>query len=475
MTTSGRASFLDSLALHSHRDDVLTLTVLAVICLLQASALPARAQQSISPQKKKVVSLSLKLQREIPFEHPLVFPPDDAWLMQSVIAMHPDGKRALVLIPAEAKVALRPRSASGLSERGFLLAWVELATGRLLTTRELLFFERESFGFSMAPSGDFFCLIAGQKVMILDESLTTVDWTQAEISDPQGKKRWATSCAFVPGTPDEVLVAYSFFGGPPWEWRTSLMQWNWKEKAALLVHWDLLVPESVPLREDHVLIYRALPNWVFRFLVEEVDLRTREASSGREFEGFHAAQLVPLERIVLRVDFASHRGGGIDVAKQVTVPERFEDLYKQRQWGVRVPYRGTPNIEGPSGHRINVPEQQYISTDGRVEMWDRGSTRRATEFRFGGAALQWPLCVAHDGSWFVVRAVKFSQIAENFTLLWDFNQFLVFSLDGSKRRLYTSEKFGPDEAITGFGLSRDDKTLLVSTSSRLLVYEIKQY
>jgi hypothetical protein len=472
MTTSGRASFLDTLTLHSHRVHALASTVTAMICLLQASALPARAQQSISPQKKKVVSLSLKLQKEIPFEHPLVFPSDGGWLMQRVIALHPDGKRAAVLIPGEKPVALRPRPAGGLSGRSFLLAWIDLATAQLLTTREILFSEGEIFGISMAASGDFFCVIADQKVMILDETLTTVDWTQAEITDAQGNKRVATSCAFVPDTVDAVLVAYTFSDGTPWGGRTSLMQWNWKEKTALKVHWDLFLPDSVPLREDQVLIYRALPDWLYRFRLEEVDLRTQEVSGGRDFEGFDTAKLVPSDRLVLRVD-SVRAGGTADVAKAVIIPERFEDRYKQSRVKVRLPEN--PHIEGPPQVKIDVPEQGHLPTDDRVVMWNRDSTRRATEFRLGGAALQWPLCVAHDGSWFVVRAAKFSRIADNGTLMWNSNRFMIFSLDNFKRPLFTSMEFSSDEAITGLALSRDDKTLVVATSSRLLVYEVEQY
>jgi hypothetical protein len=450
----------------SHRVHEWAATVAAVLCCLHAAALPASGQRAPSSEQKKVAGFSLTLQREIPFEHPLLFPSDGAWLMQRAVAIHPDGKRVAVLIPGEKPVALRPRPASGLSERSFLLAWVDLSTGQLLTSRELLFSEVEFFGFAMAAGGDFFCVIADQKVMILDEELNTVDSTQAEITDPRGKKGWATSCAFVPGTADTILVAYTCFDGPPWEWRSSLMQWNWKENTALKVHWDVFLPDSVPLREDHVLIYRTLPDWLKRFRLEEIELRTQKASSGTEFGGFAAAKLVLSDNLVFRVDGDLGRSAGTDSPLVFTIPERFHDSYGDSRI-----YVTTPRRPGQSEAGKRVPLQM----DDRVVVWERNSVGHEREFRFPGAALVWPLLVAPSEAWFVVRAAKFSHFADNWALGWDFSQFVVFSLDGSKRRLYASEKFGPDEAITGFALSRDGKTLLVSTSSRLLVYEVKQY
>jgi len=446
--------------LYSNRIRLIHASVAVGVCVSLVAALSLRAETQSNSAR-----LSLKLLREIPFEQPLLMPQDRPWLLKRVVAMHPEGKRALVLLPQEKKITLQVRPASNLPERTFLLAWVGLATGQLLATREIVFSKSELFGFSTTDAADLFCVIAEQRVMILDGALSTVDWTQSELSSPQGEKRVATACSFIPET-NSVLITFSSFECLLWECRSSLMVWKWKEKSASFFHWDQKIVAAVPLREDRVLVYRSLPDWLFRFRLEEFDLRTRDSSWAGDLEGYPTSSLVLTDRVVIRVDWA--RTGGSDFLRGVTAPERFRDAHTRHDPENWVELRGGKPREG-NHHAYGLVENKVLA-------WIRGGNREpVTKFEVQRLKLLWPLYVARDNEWFAVRAIKLFRDKDNSTDGWDFNQFMIFSLDGSKRRLYTSEKFGPNEAITGLALSRDDKTLLVSTSSRLLVYSVEEH
>jgi len=60
--------------LRSSRAGLLRSLVAADISLPQTSSMAANGQRSPQSRKKQVASLSLKLRREIPFEHPLRIP-----------------------------------------------------------------------------------------------------------------------------------------------------------------------------------------------------------------------------------------------------------------------------------------------------------------------------------------------------------------------------------------------------------------
>lgn len=433
------------MAHHSRRVQGLALGAVVLMCQ-QSSVTQGSALESDASEGRQA-AFSLSLQREIPLEHPLSFPADGGWLLRSVVAMHPDGTRALVLIPGERRIALRPRPSSGLSERGFVLAWVDFSTGQFSHSTELRFTEEEGFGFSMAPGGDLVCVIAGQRVMILDERLSPIMWRASEITDPQGGQRVASSCSFVAGT-SAVLVAFVLRRTSLLDVRTSLMQWNWKENSVSLFHLNSFLPDTLSLREDLVVTSRTLPNQLYLIRFEERNLRTQEVSWVREYEAHITSKLALSNKLVFSVGgFTGLFLGGSDLTATSMV-------HANKLLGVRI-----------DGNR-------YLLTDDRVRVWDRGSDERGREFRLRGLTLQWPLCISHDESWFAARAVSFSHYADNGTLRWNSNQFVVFSLDDLKRRLYLSEKFGPDEAITGLAVSGDDKTLLVTTSRRVLVYEV---
>jgi len=445
---------------NSCRVPVLTIAIVAVVCASQVFVAPLQPQEN-SRGRYTSGNLSLRLEREIAFDHPLLMPQDHRWVLKHVIAFHLDGRRAAILIPGEKKIGLRPRTVSQLTERSFLLVWLDLPTGRFLATRELSLTEREHFGFAMADTGDLLCVIAGQKVIILNETLSDVDWTHSELSKTPAVERIAFSCSFVPKS-TSVLVTYDSRIGPPYAWRSTLMLWNWEKKSSSLLHWDQFVVDALPLTENRVLIYRTIPDWAFRFRLEVMDLRSRDALWVGDIDGFAKSSLVLSDDLVLRADWELNVGG--ESPTSFEIPERFHDRNKVLQ-AFRV--RERQQSEGGS--------ESFILLEDRVVAWDRGSRRQVAEFRARGLALQWPLCIARNANWFAVRAVDFSRREDDFTLSWKSNQFMIFSLDGSKRRLYASEKFGPDEAITGLALSRDDKTLLVATSSRLLIYSVEEY
>lgn len=411
--------------------------------------------EKIPAASQRLTSISLALRHEIPLEHPLQLPQDYPWLLERGIVMHPDGKRIAMLLPTEKPIKLQARPASGVSERSFLLAWVGLDTGEVSTSREVSFAENSGFGFSSSEAGDLFCMIGNNKVMILDEAFRTVDWTHAEVSGPQGEKRIATGCAFVPGA-SKVLVEYLQYGYPG-DVQSTLMEWDWEKSSAFLLHWNEYVLDAAPLSENRLITLRQprspLPTSLLRFRLEERELRGEKILWGYDVKGFTTGKLFLSRNLLFRVDRDAAWPGEIPPQ---TMNFRIDDIVLEHE--VRDPRR--------SGRR-------FLNLGGRVQVGSREGTQPELEFRMRGFALHWPLSVARDENWFVVRAIDFSRIEDNQTPGWDSNLFVIYSLDGSKRRLYTSEKFGPEEAITGFALTPDDKTLVVATSRRLLIYDVK--
>lgn len=455
------------MAQHSKRLTTFASAVAGVVCLLQTEALPVGAKVVASRGTKQSVGVSLTLRREIPFEYPFLMPQDYSWLMERVIALHPGGKRAAVLLPTEKKPVLQARPESDAPERRFLLAWVDLASGDISLTRELSFVSNQkNFGFSLSVSGDLLCVIADRKVMVLDEAFSTVDWTYAELTGPNGEKRLATDCKFVPGT-SAVLVRYDSIVGPVafWDLQTSLLEWNWKERRASVFHWTEYVSDAIPLLENRVILYRRLPNWANRFRLEDRNLRTEEVLGAIDFQSFGDTRLViTADRIGTVEHLLAGTGDEACERYEGPLPQGFHDSGKgtlKLRPELIVRSRRDPQCEA------------LLPLTGQVSILDRALTQRVTEFRMGGYVLYWPLSVSNDESWIAVRAVDFSYVEKNLALGWDSNRFVIFSLNGSKRRLYTSEKFGPGEAITGFALTPDDKTLVVATSRRLLIYDVE--
>jgi len=421
----------------------------------------AKVEDLALKEKRGGTGLSVRLHKEVPFQHPLIMPNDTPWLFERGVAIHPDGKRIAVLLPAEKKVALQARTVGNLSQYPFLLAWVEMDSGRMTHSKEFQFGKGEDFGFSLTPDGDSVCIVAGGRVALLDSSFHTFSWIESGVRNHDGLELRATGCTFVPKQ-TQVLVEFANLTGPvlPWALKSALLLWDWKKEVARgPIYSSVFILDAVPLDGDRAMVYRQVPNWLYRFRLEEFRFIDGMSSSGVESKGFITSKLQLSSKYVFRVERNPEWPG--DPAPSVDTPST---LYDGREyvWDHRVSKRSNPKAK------------VFVDLTGNVLLWSRESPQAGQEFSLWRHLLHWPLLVSHDELWFAVRAVRFKYWEDNQALGWDSNRFVIFSLDGKKRRLYTSEKFGPQEAITGFALSPDNKTLVVATSRRLLIYDVKE-
>jgi hypothetical protein len=318
----------------------------------------------------------------------------------------------------------------------------------------------ETFGFSLSEDGTALCVISDHKVILLNHALEMVEWIDSGLTSPRGQELRARGCEFVPGT-SELLVEYWNFTDQKvsWELKSALLFWDWTQrKVRGPFHARVFVLDTVPVSGTRAIVYHARPNWLHRYLLEEINLATDEPLWQTESKGFSGPQLVASNQHVIRVE-RWHPWPG-DTSRRVEMPHAFHDATE--------PMRRPLVIE-----RKDPEKRSLLNLDGRVVAWERHTGKPRWDYSIWPTLLHWPLLVSKDDKWFAVRTVRFKYWEDNQTPGWDDNRFVIFALDDTKRRLFRSQKFGSQEAITGFALSPDGKTLVVTTSRRLLIYDVK--
>lgn len=372
------------------------------------------------------------------------------WFSAKTLAIHPDGKRILALIPLPADPVLRLRPAHGQPERRFRLQWISLESGEAQQSKELAFRRGELFGFEFSPAGNTLCTIAEGKVLVLDIALQAVAQLDSQVRNAKGETFNGSRCGFFPDSTELLILFQRFL--TPWNAGAMLQTFDWqRRKVSAVVSFPQYASDTIPLSCNRLLMINPELGWRFRHRIAEVALDGHprkafwKAFSGEEGPLF----LIASPTFVFRVE------------RVFNIPDDVLTLYWDR--------RTYPDDEDDIGLKP-YPSSGFI---GRIRSWKRGTGKKGPEFAQEGYDLVWPTAVSSDERWLATRAFHFDHMDMGQTL-WDDNRFVIFDIGAPKKPIFVSENFGPEEMITGLAFTPDRKTLVVATSRRLLIYDVKE-
>ena len=436
--------------------------------LLGAAFVLATALVSSAGPKPK---LTVTRGKEIKFEHPLRLPQELQWIVEKVLAVHPDGQRVALLLPQPKPPDLQPRPEHGQAERIYRLAWISLDTGEVERSRELNYRRRilavspplvphgwpgnapdgEKFGFALAPGGDHLCTIAGGDIVVLDLNLEIVARRPSRFADSDGKQWRAGACSFFPDAPRLLITLWE--DGVSFSYaKSKLLVYDWQEEIPLrIAHVEGYTFDAVALADQRSILTNLEAGFAWRYRIAEVSLN--EESPGVLWQTYFrenaGKRLVVTRNYVFRGESPWVSPG--DHALYTNPLEDLADFYDL-----------PPITASPSPGVI-----------GRIRFWNRYSGKPEPEISLRGYVLLWPIAVSPDERWLAVRAVHYNEIVGK-EPFWDDNRFVIVSVENPKKPLYVSENFGRGEAVTGLAFTPDGLRLIVSTTARLLIYNIKE-
>lgn len=401
----------------------------------------------------------LSLRREIPYDYPLQVPQDLPWHFERFFALHPDGTRALVLLPERVDAALQRRLEKREPMRRFRLAWVHLGTGEQVQGTQLKFGAMEHFGFSVSAKMDFLCAISDDQVRILNSSLHEVASLDAHRLHPGGEQVSAVGCHFF-RTGTVVLILFQG-ASPPWDNAPCIViQWDFNAGSIL----DTFMPpafidDALPLSDGTVVTFGLEPGWAFRFRGDLRDPRHQWKPQWTvSIKDNPYTRLTVTNHLVVRSERQFSRPQDTRRTFAVNTADsnqRLDGLLVRNETGQGV---------GPI----------TLQLTGKILMWRLGGRQRPVEFSVRRMQLQWPTVLSIDERRLATRMVRFTHVDRSLQPRWNDSRFAIFDIDKPKKPVYVSDNFGPEEAVTALAFSRDGKTLVVATSRRLLIYDVKE-
>lgn len=402
-------------------------------------------------------SPNLTLRRAIPFEFPLQIPQDLPWHFEQFLALHPDGQRVAILIPKRPKIGPQRRTEETEPQREFRLAWIDLESGKQLQSFPLTFGVREQFGFSMSRDATALCAVANGEVLLLNSALQIVAREALQPTNPGEETLQPRTCFFSADTA-EVFILFWCANGLWWNCPSAVALWNWNKDYTVSRFNSTYVADAILTAEDWVVIYSLEPGWAYRYKARTLSPQRGWQSLWEvSAQGEETAQLVATSQLLVR----SERILTFPTDRLIRATPITPDLL---EW-----FRRGPRVRDAAN-----PDQEIgLGISGKILVWQRGTDEKATELSIRGKQLQWPTIVSDDERWLVTRAVRFTYLDQTRQPRWDDNRFVIFDLRKPKKPIYVSEKFGPEEAITGLAFTSDRKTLVVATSRRLLIYDVK--
>lgn len=421
------------------------------------------------PIRDKPLTLLLALQREIIHQQGIPLPNALRWIPDNVLALDNTGTRLLILLPVETTPEMKRRYSDDLAARSYRLAWIDLSGASVGPYRVLEYWpgqglppllrktdagfdiERQptagNFGFVMSPDRDLICTISRSKVFILSRELEDVWEFPTHLSD-LGNNYYAVSCNF---SADGRHCSILYWQQADRITRTLLVLYDLGAGTQHSFSFNTLVSDLAILEFPRAVMINREPRWLYRYRVSEFIL-----DSG-------------MEKPLWKTHVTENGGQRLVFSPQFMFRAERDSINRGEDGGGVVSSRGFYDSDSRSPAR-DWPVPGIIGT---IRSWRRESAEKGPSFSLDDYVLHWPVAVSADGRLLVSRATHFDRLEGNFTL-WDDERFVVFDVANPNRLLYISENFGTNEAIMGIAFSPDRSMLVVATTTRLLIYEIKE-
>lgn len=396
------------------------------------------------------VELKLRLERHFPENLPIR--EGLRWTFQNPLAMSPQGDRVAVLVPHPWESGLRRRRAAWGTERSFELEWIRVTDGTVLHSRTLDYRRHrmltESFGIAISDSSGHLCTLASGEILILDGDFEIVARFPTDTAELSRYPLRAQRCGFFP----ESNLLFVLLIDEERLRRSAFAVYEWSDGGPRRIHFSVSsvqYQDAVPVGATRVVAISLEPAARYRYRLSEIDLTQQKP------------------RQVWR-SFVNENGW-----QRLRVTK---DLVLRGEWEYKYPVDRIKIVWGGSEYDAdNPPELSSLPSPnitGRIRTWARPTGHRRFEYGVTGYDTMWPIAISTDGRWLAARLIHFTTWNLHGQHLWDDVRFAVFEVGEPSAPLYISENFGAEEAVTGMAFTLDRKALVVTTSRRLLVYDI---